>query len=219
MVYMLEHDFIFLYLELQCFILRCHCTPRQDAGSHLKSFAGETLEAAWILNAFAQLVLPGCYVLPEHQRSLQLLCRMLEILGSGDDAKRHLPEFSRCVVLHAQISGQVYPHIGKPKFHYCFHLAACLERFGNLSCFATERKHKTVKAIAGRVSGDGLQKHLNIRCLAEDIRRMDRGVLCPCALQGPVKEESQGRLASVKLVLPEAVVLRSSKKMLCKIVA
>ena len=149
------------------------------------------------------------------------MVRILEILRLGEKAKLHLSELTVCIAEHAELCREIYPYAAKPKFHYLFHVPDCIRRFGNLNCFATERKHKKVKSLAARyaVEAPGSRNNLCLRALAEDLRCMENAALDPVSLQGAVMEAPAQDLAYVSVFVPEAVALRSSNtrlgSMLC----
>ena len=116
----------------------------------MRAFAGEMLTAVSCVHAFQMEVLASTGILPQHQRCLEKMVRILEILRLGEKAKLHLSELTVCIAEHAELCREIYPYAAKPKFHYLFHVPDCIRRFGNLNCFATERKHKKVKSLAAR---------------------------------------------------------------------
>ncbi|CAE7263312.1 unnamed protein product [Symbiodinium sp. CCMP2592] len=190
-------------------------THWQEIESHMRAFAGEMLTSVRCVHGFQVEVLASTGILPQHQRCLEVLARILEILRLGDRAKLHLSELTLCIAEHAEICREIYPYAAKPKFHYLFHVPDCIRRFGNLNCFATERKHKKVKALAARYAVEAHAAHDNLclRTLAEDLRSMEQAALDPVSLAGPVMEAPAQDLAYVAPFVPDAVALRSSTEM------
>ena len=120
----------------------------QEDGEPLRAFAGEMLDVVVLLDMFQQHALKPHGSLPRHCRSLELLARILEILLSGDRAISHVDELEACVDEHATLFVALYEHCAKPKFHMLFHVGNAVRRFGNLSCWGPERKHRVVKSLA-----------------------------------------------------------------------
>lgn len=160
-------------------------------------------------------VLASTGILPQHQRCLELLARILEIVQLGDRANLHLSELTVAIAEHAELCRAIYPYAAKPKFHYLFHVPDCIRRFGNLNCFGTERKHKKLKSLAARfaVEAESARNNLCLRTLAEDFRNMEQAALAPVSLQGVVLEAPAQDLAYVAPFAPDAVALRSSVQM------
>ena len=175
----------------------------------MRAFAGEMLTAVSCVHAFQMEVLASTGILPQHQHCLEKMVRILEILRLGEKAKLHLSELTVCIAEHAELCREIYPYAAKPKFHYLFHVPDCIRRFGNLNCFATERKHKKVKSLAARyaVEAPGSRNNLCLRALAEDLRCMENAALDPVSLQGAVMEAPAQDLAYVSVFVPEAVAL------------
>ena len=161
----------------------------QPEGGHLKAFAGEVLLAIPILSMFGTMVLKPAGLLPEHIRCMRLMATILAILEGGDNAVRHVHDLTVLIKEHARAFVPLYDNLAKPKFHYMFHLPAGLQKFGNYSCFAPERKHhRIVKAIAGQVMGEHLDQNLCLRACAEMLRCMQDAPLTATSLLPPVSD-------------------------------
>ena len=161
-------------------------TRVQPEGGHLKAFAGEVLLAIPILAMFGMMVLQPAGFLAENTRCMQLMARILAILESGDEAARHLSELTTLIQQHARAFVPLYDDLAKPKFHWLFHVPRCLQRFGNCSCFAPERKHKVVKTSASIAWGDHLDQNIALRACSEMLRCMQEACLTATSLLPPV---------------------------------
>ena len=114
------------------------------AGGGLRIFAGETLTLGWLVGLFCELVLAPRGHLTANVECFSLLLRATSMLQSGDAVLRALPDLQRLLERHHQQFCDLYPEAVRPKFHFLLHVPGCLGQMGaNVSCFATERKHRT----------------------------------------------------------------------------
>jgi hypothetical protein len=112
----------------------------------LKTFAGEQLSMLPILVAIMEDA--NIENLHEHTRCLKLMSDIVGICCLGPHAcMPHLDLLQSTIVRHHQLFVKVYGGRGiKPKFHHTLHLVEDARDLGcMLSCFAMERKHRTIK--------------------------------------------------------------------------
>jgi hypothetical protein len=83
-------------------------------------------------------------------RIVQLMHRILDILGRGDDAVQFSFEVDRRLEeLHVLVREHFDPSICKPKCHFSYHIGRGLRKFQlNLNCFSNERRAKVLKQAA-----------------------------------------------------------------------
>ena len=119
----------------------------------LRTFAGEQLNMAPIVLAFLEDVVAPRSVLEEHIECYSLMVTIVEICSSGPmTAARNTDRLSALIVQHHRIYARIYPSGIKPKWHHMLHLIEGFRSMGVcLSCFAMERKHRSVKAASLRI--------------------------------------------------------------------
>ena len=117
---------------------------------HMRCFASELLGLAPLLLAFLQDAIVPRGLLVDNVRCYSLLVRILQICTMG--ARRgasFVDELRRCIDEHHALYKRLYPNAIKPKWHHMLHTPEDVTDIGLLlSCFVTERKHKTVKRAA-----------------------------------------------------------------------
>ena len=78
-----------------------------------------------------------------------LLRNALDLLQLGDRVLSRLELMDQVLLEHHRAWKLIYQDMAVPKLHYVRHTVECMRTHGvNLSCFATERKHKFSKSIA-----------------------------------------------------------------------
>ena len=112
--------------------------------------ASDHISMVCLLNAFLQNVVAPANILNENCECFDLLNNIVEILALGpEESVKHLADLKSLIVQHNKLFSVLYPDHLKPKFHHMFHIVdnvTCLNKL--LSCFVTERKHRTMKAAA-----------------------------------------------------------------------
>ena len=118
-----------------------------------KGFSSELLTLVPILLSFLEVTVAPMGVMGRHIESFRLLDRLLKLFSIGaEGAALHLELIERTIVQHAAIFEVVHNSVIKPKAHHIFHLPDHIKNTGKLlSCFVTERKHRSVKQIANHV--------------------------------------------------------------------
>ena len=118
----------------------------------LASFSGIMLSLIPILNCFLAEVITADHPMADHAKCFDLLTRIVGILGLGPSV----------VLDHLDVLGSLIDEWGavyvalcrpadiKPKFHnFYVHMIGDINKVGKLlSCFVTERKHRTTKRAA-----------------------------------------------------------------------
>ena len=129
---------------------RCLLDDKRVTDDHMRCFASELLDLAPLLLAFLQDAIAPRDLLVDNVRCYSLLVRILQICTMG--ARRgasFVDELRRCVDEHHALYKRLYPSAIKPKWHQMLHIPDDAADLGLLlSCFVTERKHKTVKRAA-----------------------------------------------------------------------
>jgi hypothetical protein len=92
-------------------------------------------------------------VLADHIKCFRLLDRMIKLFGLGaEKAVQHIDTIEKVVADHAKLYAALYSDVIKPKFHHLFHVVDHMRQTRRLlSCWVTERKHRTVKALANHI--------------------------------------------------------------------
>ena len=121
-----------------------------EKGDQLKSFASEQLSMIPVLYCFLVQVVAPMGIMLEHIRCFKLLRTIVEILSLGPhSAMKHVAELRAVIVEHHTLYKVLYPGSIKPKWHHLLHVPDNMVYIGVLlSCFVTERKHRTVKNAA-----------------------------------------------------------------------
>ena len=114
------------------------------------SFASEILTIVPILTCFlVDKVLPTG-VLQANIRCFQILDRLISLIAMGPEgAMPYIDELKHLVGRHHTLFAQLYSQYVKPKFHHALHMYDNMLWVRKLlSCFVTERKHRSAKAAA-----------------------------------------------------------------------
>jgi hypothetical protein len=121
-----------------------------------KGSSSEILQVMPLIMSFLEVVVEPTGALPRHVECFRLLHRMLALMCSGPSrAAGKVVELQSLIDRHAALFGELYDTCIKPKYHHLFHLPDHAVQLGKLlSCFVTERKHRTVKGPAASVYGN-----------------------------------------------------------------
>ena len=123
--------------------------PHEDKDGW-KGFASELLTIVPMLLSFLNIVVAPMRVMERHIESFRLLDRLLKLFSLGAESSMpHLALIERTIAQHARLFNELYSSVVKPKAHHIFHIPDHMRNLGRLlSCFVTERKHRSVKAVA-----------------------------------------------------------------------
>jgi len=132
---------------------KVHATWLTDNRLHddtLASFASIVLCIVPILTCFFNDVVLPLGVMNEHILCFTLLGSIIGILCLGpEDAMHHTDKLRKLIEMHAELFVALYPGAEKPKLHQLFHLVDNMLFLGKLlSCFVTERRHRSAKKAA-----------------------------------------------------------------------
>ena len=121
-----------------------------------KGFASELLVVVPLLCSFLQAVVAPTGKLGDHIRCFELLNQLLCLLSLGSDAAVQLvDQISTTVRAHALLFRRLYPDCIKPTFHHLFHVMDHMRNAQKLlSCWVTERAHRTTKSFANHTFGN-----------------------------------------------------------------
>lgn len=121
-----------------------------------KGFASELLLVVPLLCSFLKTVIAPTGRLRDHIQCFELLNKLLSLLSLGSDsALQFVDEISRTLRAHAQLFKRLYPDCIKPKFHHVFHVVDHMKNARKLlSCWVTERAHRTTKSFASHTFGN-----------------------------------------------------------------
>ena len=88
--------------------------------------------------------------LREHCLCFRLLHIIVSIFSLGPvESMMHVEDLQKSIIAHHKLYVKLYPSAIKPKFHQLLHLPEDMVGLGSLlSCFPTERKHRSVKSVA-----------------------------------------------------------------------
>ena len=118
----------------------------------LQSFSSSMLSIIPIFALFLCEVVGGdvSHPLHDHMQCFWCLRMIVGILQLGpSNAMNHVERIRRLIREHAELFVKLYPGHEKPKFHHLFHIVDNMLFLGKLlSCFVTERKHRTTKRCA-----------------------------------------------------------------------
>ncbi len=139
-----------------------------EKGDQLKSFASEQLCMIPLLYCFLAQVVAPMNIMNEHIHCFKLLRTIIEILSLGPKlAMKHVAELRATIVDHHRLYKALYPGYIKPKWHHLLHVPDNMNYLGVLlSCFVTERKHRTVKNAACHIF-----RHYEHTVLADMVNR------------------------------------------------
>lgn len=121
-----------------------------DDNDGWKGFASELLTVVPLLHCFLMETVEPTGKFVEHIRCFGLLRKLIDLLSMGaDSALAHIDLISRTLREHGLLFRALYPDHIKPKFHHLFHVVDHMRNLNKLlSCFVTERKHRSTKAYA-----------------------------------------------------------------------
>lgn len=129
--------------------LRLKDRMSKKENGHVRMFASEALHTVVFLGIYCQLVLIPSRLLSDEVECFVLLGRILYLLRGGAAAVDKVDLLGRLLLEHHDKFLALYPQSAKIKVHLLLHIPSQFEYHGvNLSCFATERKHKASKAVA-----------------------------------------------------------------------
>ena len=119
-------------------------------GDTLQSFSGVMLSLVPIMAAFLDDVIPSEHPLHDNAVCFRLLTSILLICSLGPElAMNYINVLKELIDAHAILFVKLYPNAQRPKFHHLFHIVDGMQYLGKLlSCFVTERKHRTTKRCA-----------------------------------------------------------------------
>ena len=113
-------------------------------------FAGTMLTLIPIISCFLSEVIDEGHELLEHRQCFELLEAIVGICFMGsDDAVQHSVLLQKLIGRYITLFAKLYPTAAVPKLHQLLHLTdniAYLQKL--LSCFVTERKHRSTKRAA-----------------------------------------------------------------------
>ena len=117
---------------------------------HMRCFASELLTLVPLLLAFMEDVMVPLGLLMDQYRCYLSLVRILQICSFAPrKAAQVSAELKASIVDHHTRYRVLYPEYIKPKFHMLLHCHENVDYLGMLlSCFVTERKHRSVKRAA-----------------------------------------------------------------------
>ena len=106
--------------------------------------------ATRILNCFLNDVVKPTGQLSDHILCFGFLVEIVDHLRMGSEgAALHVDRLTRLIDLHNQLFILLYEHGVKSKFHHLHHIVDHINWIGKcLSCFVTERKHRSSKSSA-----------------------------------------------------------------------
>ena len=125
-------------------------TAHRITSDHCRTFASDQLNMLPILHAFLEDVVRPTGQLSNNIKCFTLLRRILEILCKGPEKSlQHVRLLRESIVDHHVLFATLYPSGVRPKLHQALHIPENMQSLGALlSCFPTERKHRTVKSAA-----------------------------------------------------------------------
>lgn len=186
----------------------------EDDDSCIRGFASEMLVCISILSLFNETVLKPARLLPEHVTCFGYLADIMDLLGKqGADV---VPPLRRAIDAHALLYEKLYPRCVKPKYHWLFHVPDNIEAFNiNMSCFAPERKHRAVKAIAAHVFNEHLGHNITMRIGYECMLAFEsqQNICAEIFLDGAVREIPNGA-GMLSLWSAEIVCVRTARRLM-----
>jgi len=117
----------------------------------LQSFASTLLSLIPIMAVFLlEVIDEPAHPLYDHMQCFWRLRMIVGILQLGpSNAMQHVQRLRQLIREHAELFTTLYAGHEKPKFHHLFHIVDNMLFLGKLlSCFVTERKHRTTKRCA-----------------------------------------------------------------------
>ena len=139
----------------------------------LRCFASELLALAPLLLAFLEDNIVNRGIMLEHYRCYKLMVQILAITTCGPrGGAQRSRELGQSIIEHHELYRRLYPDYIKPKFHHLLHVEENINHIGLLlSCFVTERKHRSVKR-AGLWSFRHYEHTLIADIVSRDIERL-----------------------------------------------
>ena len=119
-------------------------------GKDFSSFASPMLTLMPIIGAFLVDHVRPLGIMGEHIECWVLLVDILGLLACGATrAVGYMDELEELIRKHHELYVRLYPQTVKPKWHHMLHLPQQYRAMGKiLSCFVTERKHRSLKRAA-----------------------------------------------------------------------
>ena len=150
-------------------VQRTWITENRLKDDNLSSFAGTILALVPILLCFLKETIEPMGILAGHILCFSLLNDIIDICRLGaDKAMAHIDRLARVIAMHAEMFVELYPGAAKPKFHHLFHVIDNMRWLGKLlSCFVTERKHRSSKKAALHVF-----RHMEHTVLSDMVNQM-----------------------------------------------
>ncbi len=126
-----------------------------SGGCSFSGFASEVLPIVTVLRLFTDTTIRPSGSLANVVQYLDSLWDLLSALMSGDAVLDDLPGLRFKLRAHHILFCQMFSEHVRPKLQYMTHLAQCFqEQRCNVSCFVTERKHRSLKETAARSFGN-----------------------------------------------------------------
>ena len=126
------------------------------------------------------------------------------------------PQLRQSIDAHALLYEELDAGCVKPKYHWLFHVPENIEAFNiNMSCFAPERKHRAVKAIAAHVFNQHLGHNITMRIGYECMQALEsqENICKEIFLDGGVREISGGA-DMLSLWGEEIICVRTARKLM-----
>jgi hypothetical protein len=148
--------------------------PSEDVDGW-KGFSSEVLQVVGLLMSFLDVVVRPTGVMSRNIECFSLMHKLVSICASGPTAAaQRADEIDATIDRHGVIFVELYGHAVKPKFHHLRHLTDHARKLGKLlSCFVTERKHRTVKGPAAHIFGN-YEKSMMVELLARNFEVVAR---------------------------------------------
>jgi hypothetical protein len=152
--------------------------PSEDDG--WRGFSSELL-------SIVPIFLAPLGVMPEHLRCFRCLDHMLKLFGLGPTlAAEHSRLAQALMHEHGQLYRRLFSDAIKPKFHHMYHLLDHMAGAGKLlSCFVTERKHRTTKAATNHTYGSYEPALVRDMLNAQVTSASEESLFAPDALLSP----------------------------------
>ena len=194
-----------------------------QAFKSLTAFSGDMLSLLPILECFLLYQDDRIAGLHPHVICFQQLCAIVGILSLGpDDMVPYVDRLAALLAQHGRLFVQLYRAHVKPKFHHLRHLPDTIRLLQKcVSCFVTERKHRTTKRMAlftfRAIDNTVVKKMINKQC--EQLSGSS-SLFCKTALAKPrqiqfgptvVLQAMEALLPSGNVRVRDIVVLRSGE--------
>ena len=142
---------------------------------NLQTLCGMLMSLCPIVLLFLEVNVAPKGILQENILCFKILVDILGLLSLGPDrAMRYVDKLRKLIVLHARMFSMLYPLAAKPKFHHFLcSTVRDMEWVGKLlSCFVTERLHRTSRKAALHVF-----RHMEHTVIADVINRQCNGMM------------------------------------------